>query len=389
MMKHRWQQLTTLVCIVLLSKFGAAQKLTSKEWLLHHCKAYQEDYAPLVSRLLLRYQGGIDVADVLNLKVPLGRSAPLMDGARPVVYLVNNTLHYADEKMATREGRGMFSAGFSVYFMPVIKRLLDEMQLPDMPIGFNSDDVPIRDEDVRGGPYFGYCNVPKLTSNLPLPDLWGVDPLTCGKDCTPFSETDHRKDQAVFLGRPTGWHKGTRRAVIAAGKKHPEYIVSGLTEYPDPGIVSDADQLSFGITPSLPLSHQIRDYKYIINVDGWCGSKRMKQLLASDSAILNLVSWEEEWYTPLLVPGKHYIPVRFEAHDQFLDNGTELIDRLLWAQEHPEEIAKIVQHAKSFYSFYLSQRGEQCFAVQLLEEYSRLLLDPWRLQTLAKVIRSI
>ncbi|KAL0019622.1 hypothetical protein WJX77_004111 [Trebouxia sp. C0004] len=332
-------------------------------------------------------QGGIDVADVLNLKVPLGRSAPLMDGARPVVYLVNNTLHYADEKMATREGRGMFSAGFSVYFMPVIKRLLDEMQLPDMPIGFNSDDVPIRDEDVRGGPYFGYCNVPKLTSNLPLPDLWGVDPLTCGKDCTPFSETDHRKDQAVFLGRPTGWHKGTRRAVIAAGKKHPEYIVSGLTEYPDPGIVSDADQLSFGITPSLPLSHQIRDYKYIINVDGWCGSKRMKQLLASDSAILNLVSWEEEWYTPLLVPGKHYIPVRFEAHDQFLDNGTELIDRLLWAQEHPEEIAKIVQHAKSFYSFYLSQRGEQCFAVQLLEEYSRLLLDPWRLQTLAKVIR--
>lgn len=78
------------------------------------------------------------------------------------------------------------------------------MLLPDMPIGFNSDDVPARDEDVGGGPYFGYCNVPKLTSNLPLPDLWGVDPMTCGKDCTPFSETDHRKDQAILLGRPTG-----------------------------------------------------------------------------------------------------------------------------------------------------------------------------------------
>ena len=192
----------------------------------------------------------------------------------------------------------------------------------------------------------------------------------------------------TYLCAHVGWHKGTRRAVIAAGKKHPEYIVSGLTDYPDPGIVSDEDQLGFGITPSLPLSHQIRDYKYIINVDGWCGSKRMKQLLASDSAILNLVSWEEEWYTPLLVPGKHYIPVRFEAHDQFLDDGTELIDRLLWAQEHPEEVARIVQHAKSFYSFYLSQRGEQCFAVQLLEEYSRLLLDPWRLQTLANAIGS-
>ena len=96
-MQHRWQQLTALVCIVLLSKFGVAQKLTSKQWLHNHCKAYQEDYAPLVSKLLSRYQGGIDVADVLNLKVPLGRSAPLMDGARPVVYLVNNTLHYAEQ----------------------------------------------------------------------------------------------------------------------------------------------------------------------------------------------------------------------------------------------------------------------------------------------------
>lgn len=83
-------------------------------------------------------------------------------------------------------------------------RLLNDMLLPDMPIGFNPIDEPARDEDVGGGPYFGYCNVPRLTSNLPLPDLGGVDPLTCGKYCTPFSVTDHRKDQAIFLGRPTG-----------------------------------------------------------------------------------------------------------------------------------------------------------------------------------------
>ena len=83
-------------------------------------------------------------------------------------------------------------------------RLLKEMLLPDMPIAFNPIDEVARDEDVGGGPYFGYCNVPRLTSNLPLPDLWVVNPLTCGKGCTPFSETDHRKDQAIFLGRPTG-----------------------------------------------------------------------------------------------------------------------------------------------------------------------------------------
>ena len=90
----------------------------------------------------------------------------------------------------------------------------------------------------------------------------------------------------------------------------------------------------------------------------------------------------------MLVPVKHYIPITHEANDHLLESETDLIDRLLWAQEHPEEVAKIVQHAKSFYSSYLSQQGEQCFAVQLLEEYAQLLLDPSRLQTLANAIGS-
>ena len=91
-----------------------------------------------------------------------------------------------------------------IYGADLCCRLLQEMQLPDMPIAFNSDDWPSKDEDVGGGPYFGYCNLPKITSNLPFPDLTGTASLSCGKDCAPFTETDHRKDQAVFLGRPTG-----------------------------------------------------------------------------------------------------------------------------------------------------------------------------------------
>ena len=78
------------------------------------------------------------------------------------------------------------------------------MKLPDMPIAFNSDDWPTRDEQVGGGPYFGYCNINKITSNLPFPDLADSTPSSCGHGCTPFTETDLRKEQAVFLGRPTG-----------------------------------------------------------------------------------------------------------------------------------------------------------------------------------------
>ena len=54
-----------------------------------------------------------------------------------------------------------------------------------------------------------------------------------------------------------GWHKGARRAVLMAGLKHPEYIHSGITQYPDEGVVSDKDEHKFGIHPQMPMAEQI------------------------------------------------------------------------------------------------------------------------------------
>ena len=72
------------------------------------------------------------------------------------------------------------------------------MKLLDMLIAFDSDDWPTKDEQIGGGPYFGYCNINKNTSNLPFPDLAGSHPSSCGHGCAPLTQTDHRKDQAVF-----------------------------------------------------------------------------------------------------------------------------------------------------------------------------------------------
>ena len=118
-----WQGLA-LVYIATFCTDVLAQKLTSKQWLHSHCKAYKADYTPLISRFLLRYQAGIRVEDVLHLQHPPGRSAQKGHGARPVVYLVNNTLHYADNQLATMIDEGHWFAGFSAYFMPVITRCI-------------------------------------------------------------------------------------------------------------------------------------------------------------------------------------------------------------------------------------------------------------------------
>lgn len=110
------------LCISALCLSAVAQQPTSKEWTNKHCKAYEKDYTPLIDKYLSRYTNGIHVSSVLGLKTPQGRSQQIMKGARPVVYIVNNTLHYADPQMSLRQAHGMFSAGFTVYFMPVIER---------------------------------------------------------------------------------------------------------------------------------------------------------------------------------------------------------------------------------------------------------------------------
>ena len=114
--------LAVCVLLVLNCAVSEGQRLNSKQWLHKHCKAYQEDYTSLIHSYLLRYSYGIKVDEVLSMTSPPGRSKSITGDMRPVIYIVNNTLHYVDEKLAHREAAGGFSAGFSVYFSPVIKR---------------------------------------------------------------------------------------------------------------------------------------------------------------------------------------------------------------------------------------------------------------------------
>ena len=114
--------LALCLLLTIFSSRARGQRLNSKQWLHNHCKAYQEDYAPLISSYLSRYSYGINVDDVLGLTAPPGRSTSVVGDLRPVIFLVNNTIHYVDSKLASMEARGRFSAGFSTYFSPVIKR---------------------------------------------------------------------------------------------------------------------------------------------------------------------------------------------------------------------------------------------------------------------------
>ena len=58
----------------------------------------------------------------------------------------------------------------------------------------------------------------------------------------------------------------------------------------------------------------------------------------------------------------------------------DLAAKVAWAEENPYRVAEIVKEANNFANHYLSKQGQQCFAMQLLDRYSRMVKRAWQLR---------
>lgn len=58
----------------------------------------------------------------------------------------------------------------------------------------------------------------------------------------------------------------------------------------------------------------------------------------------------------------------------------DLATKVAWAEDNPDRVADIVKEANGFASHYLSKQGQQCFAMQTLDRYSRMIKDVWQLR---------
>ncbi len=58
----------------------------------------------------------------------------------------------------------------------------------------------------------------------------------------------------------------------------------------------------------------------------------------------------------------------------------DLAAKVAWAEENPNRVAEIIKEANNFADHYLSKQGQQCFAMQLLDRYSRMVKRAWQLR---------
>lgn len=269
--------------------------------------------------------------------------------------------------------------------------LCSEREVPDIDLFINKRDFPIL---TRNGtePYdniFGE-NIPlksfKFDKYIPILSMCTSDkfadiaipthedwarikseegvffPLKCKNYTFKFNYNwESKKSMAVFRGSNTGCgyndQNNTRLKLANLGRNNPNLLDVGITNWnlrirknkdspylqiPDVGDLNLIGKLS---------PEQQSNYKFLINVDGHVSAFRLSLELSMGSCILLVESPEKwkMWFSDLLEPYVHYIPIKSDLSD--------LMDQLSWCLKNDSKCKTIAKNALIFYKKYLTKKG--------------------------------
>lgn len=222
-------------------------------------------------------------------------------------------------------------------------------------------------------PIFSVCNSDRFDDLLmPTPDDWARVCATQLKPPRYFSRSrlpqglsecakipwKVRKPVAVFRGSSTG----VGVSVETNPRLHLASIVSpildaGITKWClrprkvkgcSHLVTQDPNLFPFSLKTPLTTVEQAH-YKYIVNVDGHVAASRLGAELATGSVILKVRSEWKLWFSDMLEPYVHYVPIKADLSD--------LIEQIEWCIANDDQCEKIAENALQFYDKHLSEEG--------------------------------
>lgn len=200
------------------------------------------------------------------------------------------------------------------------------------------------------------CNPPKFFSK------------TCKRDYTlsntPWSE---RKAIAVFRGASTGVgvdiNTNKRLKLAFMSSQNPKdtdsslLLDAGITEWNlRPRAIEGmrylqtikTETLPFGLVQPLTPAQQSQ-FKYVVNVEGHVSAYRLSLELQLGFCVLLVESNYTLWYSHLLIPYTHYVPVKADLSD--------LLEKIIWCKRNDEKCEQMSKNAKEFAERFLSREG--------------------------------
>ena len=154
----------------------------------------------------------------------------------------------------------------------------------------------------------------------------------------------------------------TRFTLCNISNQFPYLINAKLTLLPSDPAKSRVLQPFFGDK----ISYQEQcSYKYHILINGNAASYRNSgwRFFINSIVFIPDSGWVQ-WYFSALEPYIHYIPVQRRLED--------LVEKVLWAQEHDRECEEIAKNARKFARTHLTRSDHLVYFYYLLDRYSKL-----------------
>lgn len=171
-----------------------------------------------------------------------------------------------------------------------------------------------------------------------------------------------KKECAVFRGSSTGLgttlDTNARLYIASLSLEYPLLLDAGITKWKArPRTYSNTsfvDTFGIDLINSIPLVKPLsfdeqKKYKYIIHIDGYVSAFRLSRELASGSVLLIVRSEYTLWFSHLLIPYTHYIPL--------LSDASDCIEKIKWCKNNDETCKLISENATQFAMRYLQKDG--------------------------------
>ncbi|KAJ6623262.1 glycosyl transferase family 90-domain-containing protein [Mycena sp. CBHHK59/15] len=185
---------------------------------------------------------------------------------------------------------------------------------------------------------------------------------------------ENKKSQIYWRGMSNGgmilgdnYHHFARFKLADMARKHPDLMDVAITRFAETlceeGCDRDAVVAEYNITGDSQPREDLYRYKYAIDVDGTTFSGRYLGLLRSGSLVFKATIFEE-YFDDWLVPYEHFVPV--------LPDLSDLVQKIKWANSHPEEARLIQQKGLEVARRVLTDNQNDCYFFAVLLEWARL-----------------
>jgi len=169
-----------------------------------------------------------------------------------------------------------------------------------------------------------------------------------------------KENKCIFRGSATGCgitldtNMRLRAADISLDNSN--ILDAGITDWNsrpkkymgEPIKIIDTTKFRFGLSGMINNAEK-SNYKYILNIDGHVSACRLSSELGMNSVVLLVNSPYKLWFSHLLEPYIHYVPVKKDLKD--------LVSQIKWCIAHDDDCKKIAENARKFYLEYLGKEG--------------------------------